>query len=115
METNYSDISQNHDVEFHNLSENVNPTDESDFSADTTWVYNNELKKIVSLPRPKILSFPTYYTPGTYKYGAAAYVPSYQDSVVLSSLDKYKMFHTGSVLADEHAINMRKIFSQPDK
>jgi len=34
--------------------------------------------------------FPVYYTPGSYLYGAAAYVPTYEDSVKLSEV-KSKM------------------------
>ena len=28
-------------------------------------------------------SFPTYYTPGAFPYGSAAYVPTYEDAVIL--------------------------------
>ena len=28
-------------------------------------------------------SFPTYYTPGTFAHGAATYVPTYEDSILL--------------------------------
>lgn len=28
-------------------------------------------------------SFPTYYTPGAFPHGSAAYVPSYEDSILL--------------------------------
>ena len=34
-------------------------------------------------------TFPTYYTPGSYKYGSTAYVPTYEDSVLLPlAIDK---------------------------
>ena len=36
---------------------------------------------------------PTYYKPGTYRYGSASYVPTYEDSIFLSStLNGYSMF-----------------------
>ena len=110
MKTNYSDILDNYDIEFNNSADAV---DSDGLTPDVVWVYDNSQNKMVSLPRPNILSFPTYYTPGTYKYGGAAYVPSYQDSIVLSSLDKYKKFHTGSVLSDEHALAMNKPVATP--
>ena len=28
-------------------------------------------------------SFPTYYTPGAFPYSSAAYVPTYEDAVIL--------------------------------
>ena len=38
---------------------------------------------------------PTYYKPGTYRYGAANYVPTYEDSVFLSkSLNGYSKFES---------------------
>lgn len=110
MKTNYSDILDNYDVEFNNSADVV---DSDGLTPDTVLIYDNSQNKLVSISRPNILSFATYYTPGTYKYGGAAYVPSYQDSVVLSSLEKYKTFHTGSVLAEEHALTMQKLFATP--
>lgn len=111
LDAKYSDISNKYDVEFHDPPETVDKVDEYGLDKDATWVYDTTQNKLVSIPRPKILSFPTYYTPGTYKYGAAAYVPSYEEAIVLSTLDKYQKFHTGTILAKEHEAIMSKPLS----
>jgi hypothetical protein len=49
---------------------------------------------------------PTYYKPGTYRYGAANYVPTYEDSVFLSkSLNGYSKFESDN---DENKHNKHK-------
>ena len=111
IDAKYSDISNKYDVEFHDPPETVDQLDEYGLEKDATWVYDASQKKLVYIPRPKILSFPTYYTPGTYKYGAATYVPSYEEAIVLSTLDKYQKFHTGTILAKEHEAVMSKPLS----
>jgi hypothetical protein len=42
----------------------------------------------VLIPYSKPQGYPTYYTPGTYKYGAASYVPSYEASVYFSKMNE---------------------------
>ena len=44
----------------------------------------------VLIPYTPIQGFPTYYNPGTYKYGANTYVPNYEDSVYLSKTNNTK-------------------------
>ena len=39
---------------------------------------------IISLPRTPVQGSITYYEPGAYTFGASSYVPSYEDSVLLS-------------------------------
>jgi hypothetical protein len=108
LDTKYSDISNNYDVEFHDSAETIDKIDEYGLDKDATWVYDTIQNKLVSIPRPNILSFPTYYVPGTYKYGGSAYVPSYQDMVGLSNLDKYTKFNTGTIQAKAHQEVMSK-------
>lgn len=108
LEAKYSDISNKYDVEFHDSPDTVDKVDEYGLYNDAAWVYDTSQNKLVSIPRPKILSFPTYYTPGTYKYGSANYVPSYEEAVILSTLDKYQKFHTGTMLAKEHEAVMSR-------
>jgi uncharacterized protein YpmS len=38
----------------------------------------------IQISIPKYLGTYTYYTPGTYKYNASSYIPSYEDSIYLS-------------------------------
>jgi hypothetical protein len=108
METKYGDIMNKYDIEFHDSPEKIDKLNEFGLANDTALVYDPVQKKLVALPRPNILSFPTYYTPGTFKHGSASYVPNYQDSVVLSGLTKYKKFNADYNFAEEHAENMRK-------
>ena len=39
--------------------------------------------RFVGVNMEKTQSFPTYYTPGAFPFGAGAYVPSYTDTVIL--------------------------------
>jgi hypothetical protein len=43
-------------------------------------------------------SFPTYETPGTYKYGTSNYVPVYEDAIKLSkaNIERKYMIHSGT-------------------
>lgn len=55
--------------------------------------YGNISYAIIS----KTFGNPTYYKPGTYRYGSATYVPTYEDSVFLSkSLNGYSYFSSSS-------------------
>ena len=42
----------------------------------------------ILIPYNKSQGFPTYYTPGTYKYGANIYVPNYEETVYLSKMNR---------------------------
>jgi len=56
-------------------------------SFGTTMVLDNCGNKIL-IPYNKSQGFPTYYTPGTYKYGANIYVPNYEETVYLSKMNR---------------------------
>ena len=41
----------------------------------------------------KTQSYPVYYTPGSFPYGASNYVPTYEDAVKLSKIDIPRKYH----------------------
>ena len=75
-----SEMMYRDDTEFNNSK-----LDALGFSADTAYVFDPSENKVVALMRPDIVSFPTYYKPGTYKYDKHIFIPNYTDSVLLSS------------------------------
>lgn len=70
----------NYSVEYHDQVPQDDPTNES----NGTWVKDPATGKAVYMPWTKTAGTITYYTPGAYPYGAATYVPSYEDSIYLS-------------------------------
>jgi hypothetical protein len=71
--------SNNYDVLYHDDPQ----TFVTDASADIIQV-RDQSGNMVSLNKTKSQGSITYYEPGTYKFGASSYVPSYEDSVYLS-------------------------------
>jgi len=53
-------------------------------AAGVAFVAGPDNKMIELKPTGGLVSPPTYYEPGTYKFGSSTYVPSYEDSVYLS-------------------------------
>lgn len=63
------------------------PADQTPTAADATgvaFVAGPDGKMVELKPTGDLTAGPTYYQPGTYKFGSATYVPSYEDSVYLS-------------------------------
>lgn len=74
----------NLDVEYHSsVSDIAAQQDAYGLSPGTAYVYDQNGNK-VALPPGVMANNTTYYQPGTYKYSATTYVPSYEDSVYLS-------------------------------
>jgi len=75
-----------HDVSYHeDTAEILKEGEIAGLAVDTAFVFDPSANKMVAITRPDIVSFPTYYTPGTYKYDNPTFVPNYTDSVLLSS------------------------------
>jgi hypothetical protein len=74
-------------VEYHDPPEVIAKNEDIEFGS--VWVYDPIAKKKIAIKRPAMQSNFTYYEPDTYKYGAATYVPSYTDSVLLSRSNNY--------------------------
>jgi len=53
-------------------------------AAGVAFVAGPDGKMVALKPTGDLKAGPTYYQPGTYKFGSATYVPSYEDSVYLS-------------------------------
>ena len=69
---------------YHDTAENIaEQTDAYGLKGGTAYVFDSCGNKI-ALPPTKMQGNVTYYQPGTYRFGAATYVPSYEDSVYLS-------------------------------
>ena len=58
-------------------------TDAYGLQSGTSYVFDNCGNQI-ALPPTQMQGDVTYYQPGTYRFGAASYVPNYEDSVYLS-------------------------------
>jgi len=81
---NYSDIKNNYSVEFHgNIDTLKAQNDMYDISFGEITVLD-KTGNLVVLPRSQIQGDITYYQPATFRFGAATYVPKYEDSVYLS-------------------------------
>jgi hypothetical protein len=80
----YRDISNNLDVTFHESAEDLAKKNDngSEIFGDITVLDKDG--NLLTLPRTEIHGGITYYTPGSYTFGAATYVPKYEDSVYLS-------------------------------
>lgn len=83
----YNNNMDNLDVEYHDPPEVIAKNEDIEFGS--VWVYDPIQKKKIAIKRPATQSNFTYYEPDTYKYGAATYVPSYTDSVLLSRSNNY--------------------------
>lgn len=80
--THYS--TNNYNVQYHDSPENIAKQNGLyDISLDMVTVKDASGNNI-SIPRAKVQGSNTYYEPGTYKFGASTYVPTYEDSVYLS-------------------------------
>jgi hypothetical protein len=78
--------SDNYNVEYHDsISDIATQTGMYDSDSGIAWAIDPSGKKI-ALPKLKGHDFITYYNPGTYKYGASNYVPTYEDSIYLSKM-----------------------------
>ena len=81
---NYSDIKNNYDVEFHaNVDVLKAQNDMYDINFGSITVLD-QTGNLVVLPRSQVQGDITYYQPSTFRFGAATYVPKYEDSIYLS-------------------------------
>lgn len=79
--------SNNYNVEYHDAI-----SDMQDIDSEITWVADADGNKI-GLPKLKGKEHITYYDPGTYTYGASAYVPNYEDSIYLSKTFRNRAYN----------------------
>lgn len=80
--THYS--TDNYNVQYHDSVDNMAKQNSLyDLSFDVIWVLDKSGNK-VGIPRTKVQGNVTYYEPGSYRFGASTYVPTYEDSVYLT-------------------------------
>ena len=80
----YNYRTDNYNVEYHDSADVwKNKTGNMDLSFGNVWVIDASGNK-VNIPYSSLSNFTTYNQPGTFKYGASSYVPSYEDSIYLS-------------------------------
>ena len=89
-DNSYSKITRynpdNNNIQYH--SDDIDSKAKDNYTADNlaqtgTWVIDKSGNKVLT-PWSEITDGITYYTPGTYTFGASTYVPNYEDSVYLS-------------------------------
>ena len=95
--SNYRDnVKDNYNAEFHDKMEDIVKQNKMyDLRFDLTRVID-QCGNMVSLPKTMSQGSVTYYQPGEFPFGAAKYVPNYEDSVYLSSLGYRTMFGNGN-------------------
>ena len=80
---NITDISYNADP-YYNVQYHADTYDVSgDINKGTAYVVDKS-GNIIALPPTGLEVTPTYYQPGSYRFGASTYVPNYEDSIYLS-------------------------------
>ena len=73
------------DVQYHDTADNI--LKQNDVFEDASYgaiTVRDKDGNLVVLPRRNLQGDITFYTPGTFKYQSAGYVPNYEDSVFLS-------------------------------
>jgi len=75
-----------YDIQYHEPVELIEEKNKDDFNYDYIKVSNNQDNKEVK--RLRVQSKILYNNPVDYKYGITPYVPSYSDTVLLTSLRK---------------------------
>jgi len=81
----------------------------------TSWIKDEEGNMVPLNPADKLSNNINYYEPGTYKYGSSSYIPTYEDSILLS---KTTGKSTVSEFIDEKSIKSgicTHYKDQPDK
>ncbi len=89
--TNYRDVSNNYDVEYHESAEDLLKKNDMGSTLDASGGIRvkDMCGNWVMLPRLDAQASPVYYQPGSYVFGKPkTYVPTYADSVYLSSWTK---------------------------
>jgi hypothetical protein len=97
LTSNYRDVSDNYNVQFHDSVETIQKTNGLyDLSFGEVRVMD-QCGNMIILPKTKSQGNVTYYQPGEFPFGAASYVPNYEDSMYLSQI-KYETARYKSTL-----------------
>jgi hypothetical protein len=78
-----NDISTIMDVQYHESEDQLRERVSDPIGS--TWIFDKDGNKVL-YPATNVQGSITYYTPGSYPFGTANYVPNYEDSVFLSKI-----------------------------
>ena len=81
--------SNNYDVEYHDNEKDLEKEQGFGLESKEIVVYDPDSKQLAKLSIPSTQTTPIYNEPGHFKYGSSTYVPSYTDSVLLSTRHLY--------------------------
>ena len=106
LKSNYRDLGNNYDVQFHDKVDVIQATSGLyDLSFVQVRVLDQNGKSIL-IPKTKSQGNVTYYQPGEYPFGAATYVPNYEDSSYLRKIEyetaKYAESRAPSYVPDKN-------------
>ena len=89
--TDYTKSLNDYDVEYHDTPEQIAIDSGINLDTNITWVFDPIKKEKIAIKTPVVQPSSIYYELGSpgYKYGGATYVPNYEESVLLSSKNKY--------------------------
>lgn len=82
--SNSSYNSNNYDITYHANPLDSQQGDENSAGSGNMWVKING--NLVAIPYSDVSNTTLYYSPGTYQFNSASYVPNYEESVFLSKL-----------------------------
>jgi len=87
VDTKYNnDLSKSIDIQYHKTeAQLLSEAQPSDVQFGNTYIYDENGNKI-AYPSSSVQGNITYYTPGSYPFGTANYVPNYENSIYLSKL-----------------------------
>ena len=80
----------NYNVTYHESPENLEKDFGYGLGMNTAFVFDSSANKFITINVPKNQTSHLYNSPGYYKYGNDNYVPSYEESVLLSSQTNYQ-------------------------
>jgi hypothetical protein len=107
--------SNNFDLQYHDTVDVINSqTDVPDASSGTAFVLDN-CGNMVTLPPIGLGITPTYYQPGSYRFGASTYVPTYEDSIYLSKTSGESSVTSISNIATNSKGFCSKYLNEPNK
>jgi hypothetical protein len=78
-----NDISKVMDIQYHESEDEIRKRENDPIGS--TWIFDKDGKKVL-YPSTNVQGSITYYTPGSYPFGTANYVPNYEDSTFLSKI-----------------------------
>ncbi len=81
--------SNNYDIEYHDNEKDLEKEQGFGLDIQEILVYDSDTKQLNKLSVPSTQTLPIYNEPGHFKYGSTSYVPSYSDSILLSTRNLY--------------------------